>query len=189
MNQDTGLVACGILREELEAVCQAENIKLSRYYVNPALHVDLDGLEEGLVRTLEKAAQKHEELLVVFGSCHPDIDAIIKEFGGERLAVKDCISALLGKKRQELDEEANTFYLTSGWLNNWRKIFIEGLGWDEIDGRQNFGFYDRILLVDTGVRKIPDEVILEFFEYAQVAIEPFTTDLSHFERLILNKLD
>ncbi|SJZ83863.1 DUF1638 domain-containing protein [Selenihalanaerobacter shriftii] len=188
MNQETALVACGILKEELETICQSEDIRLSRYYIDPALHVDLDRLEERLVQVLEKVAQKHKEVLVIFGSCHPDIDEIITEFGGERLAIKDCIGALHGDKRQQLDRKANNFYLTSGWLNNWRKIFVKGLGWDEIDGRQNFGFYDRILLVDTKVREISDEEILEFFEYAQVAIKPFPTDLNYFKNLILNKL-
>lgn len=188
MSRKTGIVCCGILKEELELICQQENIEAQRYYINPALHVDFDMLEEELVKTLKTASKEEEEIVVIFGSCHPEIDEIIAKYNAERLLVKDCITALIGDRQKELNQEANNFYLTSGWLKNWREIFIEGLGWDDVDARQNFGFYDRILLVDTGIREISDREILEFFEYTEVSIETLEADLSHFRDLVSNKL-
>lgn len=55
-----------------------------------------------------------------------------------------------GQEMAQLDAEDRTFYLIGGWLANWRKIFIEGLKWDKVDARLNFGYHDLILLLDTG---------------------------------------
>jgi hypothetical protein len=48
-------------------------------------------------------------------------------------------------------QSAHGVFLTIGWLRNWEDIFRLGLGWDEIDARQNMGSYDKILRLDNGV--------------------------------------
>jgi hypothetical protein len=53
--------------------------------------------------------------------------------------------------------------------------------WDEVDMRQSFGYYDRILLADTGVCEITNEQILEFFERTRVPIEVEQVGLSVFK--------
>jgi hypothetical protein len=80
-------------------------------------------------------------------------------------------------------------YRKGGDLENWRKIFVEGLKWDEIDARQNFGYYDRILLLDTGITPVDDEKILEFFDYTQVPVEILPIDLEHFRREVEKLLE
>ena len=65
---------------------------------------------------------------------------------------------------------------------------MEGQGWDEIDARQSFGFYDKILLLDTGIMEINDEDLLEFFEYTQVPIEIETIDLAEFKGHIVQSI-
>ena len=54
--------------------------------------------------------------------------------------------------------------MTPGWLRNWGEIFREGLGWDEVDARQNFGLYDVVVLLDFGLEPIDDLAVLEFFD-------------------------
>lgn len=83
-----------------------------------------------------------------------------------------------------LDPALHAFYITGGWLENWRNIFIDGLKWDEIDARQNFGYYDRIVLLDTGLRPVDDLMILEFYEYTQVPIETIPVTLDYMRELL-----
>ncbi|QDR82844.1 DUF1638 domain-containing protein [Sporomusa termitida] len=71
--------------------------------------------------------------------CHPDIENIAADCGSNTLPAKNCIEILLGGRLKELDAQAKMFYITGGWLENWRKIFIEQLKWDSIDARQNLG--------------------------------------------------
>ena len=43
----------------------------------------------------------------------------------------------------------------------------------------NLGFYDQMLVLDSGVYEIRDEDLLDFFDYAQVPIDVEPIDLEH----------
>ena len=57
--------------------------------------------------------------------------------------------------------------MSPGWLREWRSIFVDGMGWDEIDGRINFGLYDVVVVLDFGLEPIDDIAVLEFFDFTQ----------------------
>lgn len=184
------MIACGIFQPEMESilrqlkeekVCQ-EDINL--YYVDPGLHVDYDKLKTGILGQLEKSDSPRRILL--FGSmCHPDLLAFTEDYDIVRMEPGNCVDMVFGKERQaELEASARVFYLTLGWLKNWRRIFVAGQGWDEVDARQNMGFYDKIVLLDTGVMTVDDEDLLAFFEFTQIPIEIVAVDLSEFKEHI-----
>lgn len=180
------LLCCGIMRHELEHLLREQNIDIT--YINAALHVDLDKLAQSVTNNLREIAGNNISL-IIGNQCHPDMEQIAEEHGGRVIKAKSCIEMLLGEKMAELDAEAKTFYLTSGWLKNWRNIFMEGLGWDAVDARQNFGYYDRILLLDTGIVPIDDMTLLEFYDYAQVPVETMAVDLDNLRRLLKQLLN
>lgn len=175
------ILCCGILRHELEHLLGERNADIT--YIDAALHVDLDKLAQSVTENL-RGMDGNDILLIIGNQCHPELEQIAAEHGGRVIQAKSCIEMLLGEKMAELDAEAKTFYLTSGWLENWRKIFMEGLGWDAVDARQNFGYYDRILLLDTGIVPIDDMNLLEFYDYAQVPVETMTVDLDNLRKLL-----
>lgn len=144
------VICCGILRQELEHLLESSEIEL--IYLDPALHVDLDKLTQGLTDSL-KDIEAEDIPLIIGNQCHPELAEMAAAQGGQVIGAKNCIEMLLREKMSELDAEAKTFYLTGGWLENWRQIFMEGLHWDAVDARQNFEFYDRILLLDTGIKR------------------------------------
>ncbi len=181
------IVSCGIFEPELERILKQigeellPNDEINATYVPPALHVDYDKLKNGITSALNMVTEDKKVLL--FGSmCHPEIGEFTDKYHVVRLAPGNCVELILGKERQrEIEKSAKVFYLTPGWLHNWEKIFKQGQGWDEIDARINFGFYDKILLWDTGVSEFKDEDLLEFFEYTQVPIEIESVDLAIFK--------
>lgn len=189
------IVACGIFQLELERVLEeikaewasADEFKVT--YTAPALHVDYTKLKDGITEALDKVTE--EKVVLFFGSmCHPEISDFTEKYHVIKLQPRNCIELILGKERQEeLENSVKVFYLTQGWLQNWREIFKQGQGWDEIDARQNFGFYDKILLLDTGVSEFNDEDILEFFEYTQVPIEIESIDLTVFKKSVAETLE
>ncbi|MDR2509332.1 MAG: hypothetical protein LBC77_01660, partial [Spirochaetaceae bacterium] len=75
-----------------------------------------------------------------------------------------------------------------GGLKLWKSIYQEGHGWDEVDARQNFCYFDRIVVLDTGVFPIACEDLFEFFEYTQVAVEIEKISLEHFKSVVLETL-
>ena len=189
------IVACGIFQLELERVL--EEIKeewasavdeFSVTYVASALHVDLDKLKNGITEALDRVTE--EKIVLFYGSmCHHEVSEFTEKYHVIRPQHRNCIELILGKERQkELEASARIFYLTPGWLRNWENIFRQGQGWDEIDARQNFGFYDKILLLDTGVSEFNDEDILEFYEYTQVPIEIESVGLDVFKEHVAESL-
>lgn len=175
------IICCGILRNELEHLLEDRDIELN--YLDPALHVDLDKLAEQLMASLDNIGAV-DVPLIIGSQCHPELSEIAATHGARLIEAKNCIEMLLGEKTSELDTEAKTFYITGGWLENWRQIFIEGLKWDAVDARQNFGFYDRILLLDTGIVPINEMNLLEFFDYTQVPIETISVELHNLRKIL-----
>lgn len=179
-------LCCGILRPEMEVLAGEYDIRIC--FVDAALHVDPDKLARSVTEALKDLGS--DDIPVILGTnCHPELEKMAAELGGRVIRAGNCIEAILGDKMAQLDSEARTFYLTGGWLENWRKIFIEGLGWDEIDARQNFGYYERILLLDTGVGSIDEEKVLEFYDYTCVPVEIIPVDLHHLKKLLEQMLN
>lgn len=176
------LICCGILREEIKAVLSSLETTAELEFLPPGLHVDLKKLENHLVTKLAVPCEKPR--ILVYGSeCHPSMPDWEKEYQVVRLTEPDCIGLVLGRERRlELSREARTFYLTPGWLAHWREIFVAGLGWDSSEARRNFGFYERVLLLDTGVLPVSEEALLEFFDYVQVSIEILPVTLDNLRR-------
>ncbi|MTI85679.1 MAG: DUF1638 domain-containing protein [Firmicutes bacterium] len=175
------ILCCGILRHELEHLLEKQNVDIT--YIEAALHVDFDKLAQSVTKNLHGMGGNGIPL-IIGTQCHPEMEQLVAEHGGRVMQAKSCIEMLLGEKMAEMDAEAKTFYLTSGWLENWRHIFMEGLGWDAVDARQNFGYYDRILLLDTGITPVDEMNLLAFFDYAQVPVEPIQVDLDNLRKLL-----
>nr|WP_258359928.1 DUF1638 domain-containing protein [Moorella sulfitireducens] len=71
-----------------------------------------------------------------------------------------------------------------GLLRHWKEIFAENLGWDKTEAHLNFGRYERILFLDSGISTVDEEKLLEFFDYTGVPIEIRPLGLNHFTNLI-----
>lgn len=171
-------VACAILRRELEEV--APQLAREVTWLPAGLHVNLDRLKEALEGALEGSGGT----MLLYGACHPDMDDLVAAHRGCRLPGNDCIAAFLrDDERREL-EGRKAFVMTPGWLRHWKEIFQEGQGWDEVDARQSFGFYDVIVLLDFGLEPIDDMAVLEFFEYTQTPIEVMPSRLDRFRTLL-----
>jgi hypothetical protein len=192
MTQNVSVLACGIFRPELESVLQQmsdgqDRGEVSVHYVEAALHVDDKRLMAGITdATGALEGDDQASRILLYGSmCHPEMKGLAKSLDAVLPPQANCIEMLLEPKRKmELDETGEIFYLTSGWLASWREIFQQGLGWDEIDGRINFGRYDQILVLDDGCFPIDEENVFEFFDYTQVPVEIEPIDLAYFKGIV-----
>ncbi|HWR42231.1 DUF1638 domain-containing protein [Sporomusa sp.] len=169
-------LACGIYQPELEEVLaqirkeRLFDCELVVTYLPLSLHVNLKHLKDAVLKALNVITA--DRIILLYGSkCHPEFDEFLKDHHLVRFEQSNCIELILGERMHEIDKSSKTFYLTPGWLINWREVFDSGWGLDEVALRQSFGSYDKILLFDTGVCEITDEMILEFFEYTRVPIE------------------
>lgn len=176
------LVGCGIFRMEVEAVLG--HTAETRVWLSPGLHVEDSRLESGLREEL----QGRKNVACLYGArCHPDMERLLADVGAH-LSGKDCIAAFLTDEERALLESKRAFVMTPGWLRHWREIFVECLHWEDVDARQNFGFYDSIALLDFGLEPLDEIAVLEFFEYTGKPVEIVPATLDHFrsqmERLL-----
>jgi hypothetical protein len=177
------LVACEIFRQEMEII--APEIACRATWLPAGLHVNLDRLKAAL----ETALEGTQRTVCLYGACHPEIDDLLGRSGGCRLPGKDCVAAFLPEEKRREYEARRAFVMTPGWLRHWREIFRESLGWDEVDARQNFGFYDIVILLDFGLEMIDDMDVLEFFEFIQKPVEIVPADPEQFRRLLLSLVE
>jgi hypothetical protein len=177
------IVACEIFRSELESI--APELAVQASWLPAGLHVDLCRLGEALAGELKDGVLTGADRAVcLYGACHPDIDALVASAGGCRLPGKDCVAAFLSDEERREMEGRKAFVMTPGWLRHWRDIFREGLGWDDVDARQSFGFYDIVILLDFGLQPIDDMEILEFFEYTRTPVEVISASLERFRSVL-----
>ncbi|MCL5942810.1 MAG: DUF1638 domain-containing protein [Actinobacteria bacterium] len=174
------VIGCSIFRKEIEHLVGEDFVTL---WLPAGLHVSDERLGEALGRALAG----EEEIACLYGACHPDMDLLLAARSGRRLQAANCIEAFLDPvERARFGERV--FIMTPGWLREWRTIFIEGLGWDEIDGRINFGGYDEIVVLDFGLEPIDELAVLEFYDYTQTPVTIVPASLDWFRERVAELL-
>ncbi|GHV83473.1 hypothetical protein AGMMS50212_08130 [Spirochaetia bacterium] len=184
------ILSCGIFQWELEKILPQLKEKLgeeiSAKFLPPGLDVSEPKLEAAINEGL--ASFNNRKTALLYGSmCHTNMAEVAKASGSIYPKPANCVAILLGpEKKQEMDAQGNFYYLTSGGLRLWREIYKQGHGWDDADARVNFGSFEKIVVLDTGVIEIPDEELFEFFEFTQVPVEVEKISLDHFEAVVFD---
>jgi len=190
------IVACGTLRRELAYLRESGFLDVERVlYTGAGLHAKPEELERQLVRQLERARKSSPNVIVVYGSkCYLDpnqpsrtIDSIVAGPGVCRVQAQGCIDMLCDAKcRRELSGDESVLWLSPGWIENWRRIWQEYLGWEAADANMNFpGFYRKAIFLDPQPLGVFDdwsahspERILELSDWMHLPVEsrPVTLD-------------
>jgi hypothetical protein len=184
------IIACVVFKTELAHVLGqlegriANDLEIEASYLGAGLHSRLSTLKEQVRSILDQ--KKNEKIILLYGSrCHPDFEEILQNQEVVGFKEKNCISILSDEGCKPSLSDSKTFYLTPGWIVHWKEIFAGEFGLDEISMRQNFGFYDRMLLLANDSVTIEDEQILEFFDAGEIPIEVEPMNLAGFRKRIL----
>lgn len=181
------IIACQIFTDELLAVLPEEYKDIDITWFDAGLHMNLDKLEITLKQALKDAATEGVDARVIFGNgCHLDMCHIVNSHCGKILEAKNCVEAFCHESIDALQQN-RTMVITPGWIRFFPNLMAEA-GWDEVDVRQNFGRYDRFLLMDTGINPLSEEEILAFYDLTQVPIEIQQISLDHFRAKLIEVL-
>jgi hypothetical protein len=185
------LIACGALARELLALKRLGGWDHVAIECLPSqLHNSPLDIPEAVRTKLEKAKDRYDEIFVAYADCGTGgrLDAVLEEYGVERLPGAHCYEFYAGAERFAAvhEVEIGTFYLTDFMVRQFDAIVIRGLGLDRHPELRSVYFenYQRaVYLAQTDspelaakARRCAEQLGLEF-EICFTGLDPFQRSL------------
>lgn len=185
-----GVVACSILRHELEKIVADDPDVAEVIYLDAAIHVNPQKMKEAIKEQIDAVKDKVDLVFLGYGFCQSlkgiedevDIPVILPQ-------VDDCIALLFTPERyaEEKKKELGTWFMTPGWAEAGFEMVIKELrleraiklGKDPIAmARRLFTHYRRVLYIDTGVGDeiANQEKAKDFSEKLNLSLEQTSAD-------------
>jgi hypothetical protein len=128
------VIGCGALARELLDVVKRNNLDNIRVECLPAiLHNSPDKIPAAVRAKLE-SADGYDKVFVAYGDCGTGgrLDAVLDEFGVERLEGAHCYAFFAGQDQFEeiQNEELGSLYLTDYLARHFDRLIWRGLGLD-----------------------------------------------------------
>ena len=123
----TIIVACQTIRDEVNLAITETGVNYPVLWIESGLHNFPDRLGQKIQVEINKI-ENVETILLAFGYCGNSLLGINSSRAQLIIPrVDDCISLLLGsyERRQTLDKEVGTYFLTNGWLENEQNLLSE----------------------------------------------------------------
>ena len=201
---DIAVVACGTMSLELNHLKETGFLDTEHlYYTTPGLHQDIPELERQLLQKIDKARQKVEKVLVIYGGkfCYVNVDeptrrmqTIIMEQGDSvaRIDATHCMDMLAGEEEREriAAEVAGgepVWWMTPGWVKYRKQVFK---GWDKGLANENFPKHtggaiilDGVGYLDQYMAENPEE-FLEYCDWMGIPMQAYPVTLDRFKSLL-----
>lgn len=176
------------------------------YLTTPGLHEDIRELERQLIARIQKAKEKVDKVLVVYGGkfCYVNADeptrtmrTIIAEQGPgvtriEATHCMDMIASQADRDRiaQEVAGGEKVWWMTPGWVKFRHQVFK---GWDKGLANENFPRHtggavvlDGIGYLDRYMNEEPEE-FLEYCDWMGIPMQAYPVTLDRFKSLLLDQ--
>lgn len=198
---NTGILACGTLRREINSLARAGRIKADHIlYTAPGLHERPAELERQFVRQALRFSGESRKIVVVFGEkCFLDVadpmrdtNALVAEQGPSfvRVDARNCVDMLASKEeRREIAAGEKVYWLTPGWIENWDFIFKD---WDEGKANETFPAHDKAVVLD-GINYFDEfsvnkpERVLEIADWMKIPLEAHHVTLERLTNLVTER--
>ncbi|MBW2093374.1 MAG: DUF1638 domain-containing protein [Deltaproteobacteria bacterium] len=202
---DIAIVACGTLSLELSHL-QREGFLDARhiFYNTPGLHEVPKELERQLIYRINKAKEKADKVLVVYGGkfCYVNGDdpyrtmkKIIEEQGANvlRIDATHCMDMLASEEEreriaQEVAGGEKVWWMTPGWVKFRHYVFK---GWDQGLANENFPRHtggaivlDGIGYIDRYMAERPED-FLEYSDWMGIPIQAYPITLDRLKSMLV----
>lgn len=204
---EIAIVSCGTLSLELnhlkrEGFLDSDHL----FFTTPGLHEDPRQLEQQLIQRINKAGERVDKVLVVYGGkfCYVNADQptrtmqkIIEEQGSDvmRIEATHCMDMLASEEEREriameVAAGEKVWWMTPGWIKFRHQVFK---GWDQGLANENFPKHtggaivlDSIGYVDRYMAEKPED-FLEYSDWMGIPIQGYNITLERFKSLLLEK--
>ena len=152
------LVACSVLREEIEHLIEQGELDAELVYVSKYFHVDYVLIEKNLRPVLKRAIERYPgNVILVYGDLclgmNNEMKKIAEEFGIVKIDALNCIDCILGGKGKSVQADPNQdlIFLTPGMTDFFKhaKEIMRREGYDEDAVKQLFKGVRGIVVLDT----------------------------------------
>ncbi|MBS3758808.1 MAG: DUF1638 domain-containing protein [Desulfobacterales bacterium] len=203
--EDIAIVSCGTLSLELNHLKKEGFLNAKQlYFTTPGLHEVPRELEQQLTDRIQKAKEKADKILVVYGGkfCYVNtndptrtIDTIISEIGGNiaRINATHCMDMLASEsERKEMAGGEKVLWMTPGWIKFRHHVYK---GWDKGLANENFPKHTGGAMVLDGIGFMDQymaehaEELLEYSDWMGIPIQPCPITLDRFKSLLTEQAD
>jgi len=204
---DISIVSCGTMSLELNTLKKEGFLDTPQLlFTTPGLHQDIPQLESQLLRRIQKAKEKTEKVIVVYGGkfCYVNIDEptrlmkhIIEEQGPTvaRIDATHCMDMIASEEERnqiakELAGDEPVWWMTPGWIKFKKEVFK---GWDKALANENFPKHTGGAIVLDGVgymdqfMETDPEGFLEYSDWMGIPLIPHTVTLERFKGLLADQ--
>lgn len=120
------LLCCGVLRHEVRWLVEERAWDVEVECLDSALHVSFEKLYIAVGDALAAIGQR--PTVLVYGACHPRIDALLAGRPAVRLEASNCCEMLLGPQRFHQGLELGSFFMLREWAAHWQEFLLPALG-------------------------------------------------------------
>lgn len=175
------LIACEMLKDELQLAMERTQIAPEILWIEKGLHDRPEQLRAVLQETIDAAAKTYRTILIGVAYCGGALDGICSR---EATLViprfDDCIRMLLSTKPGETEADCRCMYFTKQWMDSECYIVREFEGYCQTYGPRKgkriiqamIGNYRELRLLDSGAYEIPP------YE-ARLAVDAASLGLKH----------
>jgi hypothetical protein len=206
---DIAIVACGTLSLELSYLANTGFLKTRQIlYTTPGLHENPQELERQLIQRVEKAKEKAQKVIVVYGGkfCYVNANqptrtmkTIIQELGPDvaRVEASHCVDMLASEaEREQIAREMvggeKVWWMTPGWIKFRHDVFKD---WDQGLANENFPRHTGGAIVLDGIGYVErymaehTEKFLEYSDWMGIPIQGYPVSLDRLKSLLLEQAD
>ncbi len=115
------VLSCKILQKELEML--AEELDFELQFIDAGQNVNPDILA-GAVNNKLNQLEEHRVILIFGNFCFTAMETTTRPFNTTMPGVNNCIEMVADPDTiAAICDEAQSFFMTPGWLENWKAIF------------------------------------------------------------------
>ena len=193
------LVVCETIKDEIIKVLEKVEFTSDMVWMNASLHNEPNRLRNELQKVIDRHIG-YDNILLGYGNCGNSIVGLKATHANIVFPItSDCISMLLCDRKDIDNIRKNTYFLTKGWINGEKSLFVEYKYCLEKYGEKRakrifsamLKHYENLMLIDTNAYDINyySHIAQDFAEKIDLRFLVEKGSLCLLEKLLSGKWD